>query len=591
MNSSIIRCLYHSGIAMSTEQEPIKVNINKLGAENFNKKVLINGIIISTNSIESIIIKASFACKKCGTANLIDQEDDDHMILPEVCSSGKCTSKRFHPLDQANSVFDDYQELYIQEPPDEISAGKIPKSVLVKAYGKLTDYVRIGDRVDIIGTLRHLRHKKVGLVFTPYVKVEKIIRHNEIPEDLRISDGEKKQIMDLGKNPFVHDIIINSIVPSIQGRMKLKRAMMYALFGGVKVETKFSRRRGDINVLFIGDPSTGRSELLMGAARIAPRGLYTSGKGSTAAGLTATVTKDGVTGKWHLQGGALVIGDKGVVCIDEIDKMAKKELGAIHTAMEQQIIPINKAGINRTLNARNTIIAACNPVEGYYNSYEEVAENIGDILDQALLTRFDLIFIVKDTPDIIEDDKIAKHMLDIHRDIDPNIEIIDEKFLKKYISYAKSINPKLSNGAKNILDDFYQDVRRQMRKKQLAVGFSPRQLQGLMRLTEAHARIALKEIADDNDAIAAIEIMQESLKDVGTAEREIGSMIKTREGRCQVAMKLLTQLERGKDSGVNEESWIEAMRDKRIDNPQRVIRELTDARKIQEYKTGYWKTI
>jgi replicative DNA helicase Mcm len=311
----------------------------------------------------------------------------------------------------------------------------------------------------------------------------------------------------------VHRKIIGSIAPSIYGYEHIKEAIMYLLFGGVSKSLPDITVRGEMNALLIGDPGTAKSQLLQYVARIAPRGLYTSGRGTTAAGLTAAVIRE-KGGSMSLEAGALVLADKGIACIDEMDKMRPEDRVAIHEAMEQHTVSVAKGGIVATLNARTAILAAANPALGRYEPHRTVAENIS--LPVTILSRFDLIFVLRDIPNRDADSKMSQHILEIHRRGESPVEAqITPELMRKYVSYAKSIKPVLSNDALKRLSDFYLAMRAASETEGSPVAITARQLESLVRVAEARARVALKKEVTAEDAEAAITIMRRSLGEVG----------------------------------------------------------------------------
>lgn len=288
---------------------------------------------------------------------------------------------------------------------------------------------------------------------------------------------------------------------------------MYLLFGGVSKSLPDINIRGEMNALLIGDPGTAKSQLLQYIAQIAPRGLYTSGRGTTAAGLTAAVVRE-KGGSMSLEAGALVLADKGIACIDEMDKMRPEDRVAIHEAMEQHTVSVAKGGIVATLNARTAILAAANPSLGRYEPHRTVAENIS--LPVTILSRFDLIFVLRDVPDKESDKKLSKHILEIHRKGKQPVEAeINSDLLRKYVSYAKTIQPELSSGALKVLGDFYMAMRSASEGEGSPIAITARQLESLIRVAEARARVALRNKVTSEDAEAAISLMQRSLSEVG----------------------------------------------------------------------------
>ena len=335
---------------------------------------------------------------------------------------------------------------------------------------------------------------------------------------------------------------------------------MYLLFGGVTKELPDVRKRGDIHVLLIGDPGTGKSALLQYVARIAPRGLYTSGRGTTAAGLTAAVIRE-AQGGMSLEAGALVLADKGVACIDEIEKMRPEDRVAMHEAMEQQSISIAKGGIVATLNARTAILAAANPALGRYDPYRSVVENIS--LPITILSRFDLIFVIRDVPDKEHDARMAEHILETHKLKEHSVEPpIPPDLLRKYISYAKTIEPKLTDEAIKVIRDFYLEMRSKSEGEGAPIAITARQLESLIRIAEARARAALRDYVTVEDALAAINIMKRSLQEVGidleTRRIDIDVIMtgkpKSLRDKLQLVLDAIKRLDEG--DGVSEEDLI-----------------------------------
>lgn len=371
-------------------------------------------------------------------------------------------------------------------------------------------------------------------------------------EILMISPEDEEKIKELAKDPWVHTKIMSSIAPSIYGYESIKEAISYLLFGGVTKILPDIQVRGDINVLLIGDPGTGKSQLLQYTSKTAPRGLYTTGRGSTAAGLTAAVVKE-AGGGFVLEAGALVLGDNGICCIDEMDKMRDDDRNAIHPAMEQQVVSVAKGGIVATLNARTSILAAANPALGRYNPYQTIAQNIN--LPVTILSRFDIIFVLKDEPNIESDSRMSEHILTLHRGRRNPVEVpLAPEFLRKYISYAKQFKPAISEDAMNRIKEFYLRMRSASKEggEASAVSITPRQLESLVRLAEARARVHLREEATGEDAEAVIALMRRSLEQVGidieTGEIDIDLIMtgkpRSLQDRLQKVLSLITEMER-----------------------------------------------
>jgi replicative DNA helicase Mcm len=335
-------------------------------------------------------------------------------------------------------------------------------------------------------------------------------------ENIEITDADLKKILELAKDPWVHEKIIRSIAPGIHGLEHVKEAVMLMLVGGSdKTISGGMKLRGISHVLLIGDPGLGKSQILKYAQSISPRGIYTSGKGSSAAGLTASVLRDSETGEFTLEAGAIVLADKGLACIDEFDKMRNEDRSSIHEMMEQNTVSIAKAGIVATLNARTSILAAANPKMGRYEAKRTASENIN--LEPTILSRFDLIFVMADVPDPDTDRERAQHILSLHRGglTADKLPPVDTDFLRKYIAYSKEhSHPVLSEDASRRIEEYYLEMR-EMSTGGAAIAITARQLEALVRLTEARARVAIREEATIEDAEAAIKLFRRSLEEVG----------------------------------------------------------------------------
>jgi len=413
----------------------------------------------------------------------------------------------------------DQQTLKIQEAPELIPTGEMPRSFMMMCDRYLVDRVTPGNRVKVVGVLSILNkssnntnaNKQVKThVQQSYIRVVGI--QSEVNRDgvnttgfalPNISNEDEERILNLSKDPMVFEKISRSIASAIYGHADIKKAIACLLFGGSPKRLPDGMRlRGDINVLLLGDPSTAKSQFLKFVERVAPISVYTSGKGSSAAGLTASVLKD-ASGEFQLEGGAMVLADGGVVCIDEFDKMRPQDRVAIHEAMEQQTISIAKAGITTTLNTRTSVLAAANPVFGRYDDLKHAAEQIE--FQSSILSRFDCIFIVRDIREENADKQIASHIVNLHTfgrsqfSDDSNADVSLED-LRKYITYAKmKVFPRITEEAGHLLQDLYVSDRKlskeqKISKKSTGIPITVRQLEAIIRLSEAIARIHLQSV-------------------------------------------------------------------------------------------------
>jgi replicative DNA helicase Mcm len=388
----------------------------------------------------------------------------------------------------------------------------------VKLIGdEIVDLARPGDHVSIVGIVRAFAPSLMGMgklrTFILQLDANSVEVLGKEPETSPPTPEEEAQMIELSKDPQVHKKIMTSIAPSIFGNEHLKEAVMYLLFGGVSRQLPDVNIRGEINALIIGDPGTAKSQLLQYISRLAPRGLYTSGRGTTAAGLTAAVVRE-KGGSMSLEAGALVLADKGIACIDEMDKMRPEDRVAIHEAMEQHTVSVAKGGIVATLNARTAVLAAANPSLGRYEPNRTVAENIS--LPVTILSRFDLIFVLRDIPNKETDGRMSRHILEMHRFGRTPVEApVDAELLRKYVSFAKGVKPELSEEALKRLSEFYLAMRSASETEGSPVAITARQLESLVRVAEARAKVALRPTVTPEDAEAAIAIMKRSLEEVG----------------------------------------------------------------------------
>jgi replicative DNA helicase Mcm len=499
---------------------PKVIELRKIRSSDIGKLIAIEGIIVRVTPVKERIYKAYFRHMnpECNSEFEWpkDGEIGDIIETPPICPI--CGKIGQFKLITDKCKLKDWQKIVIQERPEELPPGQLPRQLEAILEDDLVDQIRPGDRVKIYGVLElkydSLIRKGNRSIFDVQMRVNSIEISQKTLDEVIISEEDEKAIKELAKDPWIREKIISSIAPTIYGHWEIKEAIALSLFGGVpKVMPDGTRIRGDIHILIIGDPGTAKSQMLQFAARISPRSVYTTGKGSTAAGLTAAVVREKGTGDYYLEAGALVLADGGVAIIDEIDKMREEDRVAIHEAMEQQTVSIAKAGIVAKLNARTTIIAAGNPKLGRYIMERTISDNIN--LPPTILSRFDLIFILIDKPGS-EDLNLASHILEAHsgklfRDVIP------AELLKKYIAYArKHIIPRLTQEAKKLLAEFFVEMRKKsVETPDSPILITPRQLEALIRISEAYAKMTLKNEVTKEDAERAINIMRIFLEKVG----------------------------------------------------------------------------
>jgi replicative DNA helicase Mcm len=491
--------------------------LRRLGADHIGRLVMVEGIVVRSTPVRPMVMQAAFKCKRCGEITPVNQTGQ-FVKAPFACSNPSCGAKGPFDFVQEESSFIDSQDLRLQERPEDLPPGHLPRTLNAKLIGtEIVDVARPGDHVSIVGVVHAFAPARPGVgklrTFILFLDVNSIEVLGKEPETSMSSPEEEEKILELARDPWIHRKIISSIAPSIYGYDHVKEAIMYLLFGGVHKTLPDISIRGEINALLVGDPGTAKSQLLQYVARIAPRGLYTSGRGTTAAGLTAAVIRER-GGGMTLEAGALVLADKGIACIDEMDKMRPEDRVAIHEAMEQHTVSVAKGGIVATLNARTAILAASNPSLGRYEPHRTVAENIS--LPVTILSRFDLIFVLRDVPNKDSDSKMSAHILEIHRKgLSPTEAPISVDLLRKYITYAKSIRPALSSEAIQRINDFYLAMRSASETEGSPVAITARQLESLVRIAEARTRSALRKEVTAEDAEAAITMMKKSLGEVG----------------------------------------------------------------------------
>ncbi len=500
-----------------------KTEIREIRSEDVNKLISVEGIVRKATDVLPKILEATFECQRCGTLTQITQTGNEFRE-PHECNG--CERKGPFELLHDQSRFVDSQKIRVQESPEGLRGGQTPKKIDVNIEGDVTGKVAPGDRVTATGILRATPQDD-STTFELYIEGNNVEIQDQDFEDFEITEEDVERIEELAGRDTLFEDVVESIAPSIYGYEMEKLAMVLQLFSGVtKTLPDETRIRGDMHVLLVGDPGTAKSQLLQYAQKIAPRGIYTSGKGATSAGLTAAAVQDDFgDGKWTLEAGALVLADKGIACVDEVDKMRSEDRSALHEALEQQQVSVAKAGINATLKSRCSLLGAANPKHGRFDRYEGIAEQID--LEPALISRFDLIFTVHDEPDEEEDSRLASHILqtnyagelsasgedpkDAMESIEPDIE---SELLRKYIAYSRrECHPRMTEDARERLEDFYVDLRTSGSEDVVPV--TARKLEALVRLAEASARVRLSDEVAMQDAERAIEVTMASLEEVG----------------------------------------------------------------------------
>ncbi len=504
------------------------LKIREIRAKHLNQLIFVEGLIRQASDVRPQIVNAKFECPSCGTVISVLQIDK-RFSEPTRCSCGRRTGFRLISKEMV-----DAQRVVIEETPESLSGGEQPRrlSVFLKedlVEPRMEEKTTPGSKVKIIGILKEvpipLRSGGVSTRFDLALEANNVISLEETFQELEISEEEERQIKELATDPEIYNKLAGSIAPSIFGYDDIKLAIALQLLGGVKKErSDGTHSRGDIHILLVGDPGVAKSVMLTFVSNIAPKGRYIVGKAATGAGITATVVRDEFLRGWALEAGAMVLANKGIACLDEMEKMTEQDRSAMHEAMEQQTVTISKANVQATLRAETSVLGAANPKFGRFNPYEPIAQQISMV--PTLINRFDLIFMMKDIPERMKDEAIATHVLLEHRK-EGKKPPVDPALFKKYVAYAKQkVFPKLSEKAVEEIKKFYVDLRNSpavTEEMVRPIPISARQLEALIRLSEASARARLSKKITKEDAKRAIQLMHLYLLQVGL-DKETGSI-------------------------------------------------------------------
>ncbi|KAJ2673915.1 MCM DNA helicase complex subunit [Coemansia sp. RSA 1085] len=515
-------------IHVRVSELPTTSSLRELRQAQLNCLVRVSGVVSRRTGVFPQLKYVKFSCSKCGVVLGPFYQDSQSEVRVSMCSN--CQSKGPFTLNSEQTVYRNYQRLTLQETPGSVPPGRLPRHREVVLLWDLIDCAKPGEEIEVTGIYTHTLdvalHQRQGFpVFSTVIEANHVSKRADEFAAVRLTEEDRRAIRGLARDENVGRRIIKSIAPSIYGHEQIKTALALALFGGVAKDIGGKlRTRGDINVLLLGDPGTAKSQLLKYVEATAHRAVFTTGQGASAVGLTASVRKDPVTREWTLEGGALVLADRGVCLIDEFDKMNDADRTSIHEAMEQQSISISKAGIVTTLHARCSVIAAANPIGGRYRPALAFSQNVE--LTEPILSRFDVLCVVRDEVDPVRDEMLGRFVVQSHMQSHPQfqaaagaaadsgpedvaMDVIPQQLLRKYIMYAReNVHPRMSERFSDKVAHLYAELRRESLAT-ASIPITVRHVESMVRLAEAHARMHLRDYVRNDDIEVAIRVALE----------------------------------------------------------------------------------